>query len=132
MTAEKVEQASRGVTTAKARLDSTLGALQLRLKPASLAGEAWDGVKGKSADLAEGALEAARQRPGAVAAAVAAIGLFLAREPIKRGIARMISGEEDEGAHDDLITTRIETASDRFNVLEPVTGEKVKSREGVE
>ena len=133
MSAERLEQTRRSLTLARARLDSTLGALQHRLKPANLAGEAWDGVKGKSADLAEGALEAARKRPGAVAAAVAAIGLFLAREPIKRGIARMISGkeEEDQGAHEDLVTTRIETASDRFNVLEPVPGKKVKLKEGV-
>jgi hypothetical protein len=139
MSVERVEQAKRGLTDAKARLDSTLGALQHRLKPANLAGEAWDGVKDKSADLAEGAMEAARKRPGAVAAAVAAIGLFLAREPIRRGIARMISGdeEEDQGAHEELVTTRIETAGDRFNVLEPVAGAKVtgtrtKVKEGVD
>ena len=134
MSAERVEQASRGVRTARARLDSTIGALHHRLKPANLAGEAWDGVKGKSAELAEGALDAARKRPAAVAAALAALGLFLAREPIKRGIGRLVSGEAEENQETDeadLITTRIETARDRFNVLEPVTGKTLKAREGV-
>lgn len=133
MSIERVEQASRSVTKARASLDSTLGALQHRLKPANLAGEAWDGVKGKSADLAEGALETARKRPGAVAAAIGALALFLARDPIKRGIARMISpgDDEDEGAQGELITTRIETASDRFNVREPVSGVKKRLKEGV-
>jgi hypothetical protein len=131
MSAERVEQASRNVTTARARLDSTIGALQHRMKPANLAGEAWDGVKGKSADLAEGALDAARKHPGTVAGLLGALGLFLARDPIRRGIGRLVSGGEDEDESEELITTRIETASDRFNVLEPVTGGQAKLREGV-
>jgi len=131
MSAERVEQASRDVRLARARLDSTIGALQHRMKPGNLAGEAWDGVKEKSADLAEGALDAAKKRPGAVAIALGALGLFLAREPIKRGIGRLVSGEEDDENDEELITTRIETASDRFNVLEPVAGRKVKLKEGV-
>lgn len=131
MTAERLEQAQRDVARARARLDSTIGALQHRMKPANLAGEAWDGVKDKSADLAEGALDAARKRPAAVAVAIGALGLFLAREPIRRGIGRLVSGEEAEGESEELITTRIETASDRFNVLEPVSGSKVKLKEGV-
>lgn len=132
MSADRVEEASRALRLARARLDSTVGALQHRMKPANLAGEAWDGVKDKSADLAEGALEAAKKRPAAVAIAIGALGLFLARDPIKRGIGRLVSGEvEDEGANEELITTRIETASDRFNVLEPVSGRNVKLKEGV-
>jgi hypothetical protein len=131
MSAERVEQASRKVREARARLDSTIGALQHRMKPANLAGEAWDGVKGKSADLAEGALDATKKHPAAVAAVLGALGLFLAREPIRRGIGKLVSGNEGEEENEELITTRIETASDRFNVLEPVSGKKVKLREGV-
>ena len=131
MSAERVEQASRDVTMARARLDSTIGALQHRMKPANLAGEAWDGVKEKSADLAEGALDATRKHPAAVAVALGALGLFLAREPIKRGIGKLVSGEDGDDESEELITTRIETASDRFNVLEPVSGTKVKLKEGV-
>jgi hypothetical protein len=131
MSAERVEQASRVLRTARARLDGTIGALQHRMKPANLAGEAWDGVKEKGADLAEGALDATRKHPAAVAALLGALGLFLAREPIRRGIGRLVSGEESDGEGEELITTRIETSSDRFNVLEPVSGDKVKLKEGV-
>ena len=132
MSAERVEQASRGVRMARARLDSTIGALQHRMKPANLAGEAWDGVKGKSADLAEGARDATRKHPAAVAALLGALGLFLARDPIRRGIGRLVSGDADQEEGEELITTRIETASDRFNVLEPVSGKKMKLKEGVD
>jgi Protein of unknown function (DUF3618) len=97
---ERVEQAKRNALTARARLDSTLGALQHRLKPGNLAGEAWDGVKDKSADFADGALQAVRKRPAAVSAVVGALALFLAREPLKRGISRLISGDGDEEGND--------------------------------
>lgn len=100
MSLERVELARRNVVTARARLESTLGALQHRLRPGNLAGEAWDGVKDKSADLADGALQAVKKRPAAVSAVVGALALFLAREPLKRGISRLISGDEDEQGND--------------------------------
>ena len=61
---DRAGQARRGRAPAR-RFDGTLAAVQQRLKPGNLAGEAWDGVKDKSADLADGALrggeEAARR-----------------------------------------------------------------------
>ena len=53
--------------------------VQQRLQPGNLAGEAWDGVKDKSADLADGALQAVKKRPAAVSLALGAFALFLAR-----------------------------------------------------
>ena len=100
MSLERVEQAKRDSLAARARLESTLGALQHRLRPGNLAGEAWDGVKDKSADLADGALQAVKKRPAAVSAVVGALALFLAREPLKRGLTRLISGEDDEQGND--------------------------------
>lgn len=99
MSLADVEQAKRNAVMARARLDSHIAALQLRLRPANLAGEAWDGVKGKSADLADGAMEAVKKRPAAVSAALGALALFLAREPLKRAAVRLISGAnpDEEG-----------------------------------
>jgi len=98
MSLERVEQARRNQVRAKARLDGTLGALQHRLRPGNLAGEAWDGVKDKSADLAEGALQAVKKRPGTVSMAVGVFALFLARGPLTRAVGRYISGDgTDEG-----------------------------------
>jgi ElaB/YqjD/DUF883 family membrane-anchored ribosome-binding protein len=91
---ESVEQAKRNTVRARARLESTLGAVQQRLHPSSLAGEAWDGVKDKSADLADGALQAVRKRPAIASAAIGALALFLAREPIRRAVTRMVSGDD--------------------------------------
>ena len=97
-----IEQAKREAVRARARLERTLAEVQQRLSPGNLAGEAWDGVKDKSADLAEGALQAVKSRPKAVSLAVGALAVFLARQPLKRAVSRLISGDgegnEDEGA----------------------------------
>jgi len=97
-----IEQAKREAVRAKERFEHTLADVQERLSPGNLAGEAWDGVKDKSADLAEGALEAVKSRPKAVSLAVGALALFLARQPLKRAVSRLISGDgegnEEEGA----------------------------------
>ena len=97
-----IEQAKREAVRAKERFERTLADVQQRLSPGNLAGEAWDGVKDKSADLAEGALEAVKSRPKAVSLAVGALALFLARQPLKRAVSRLISGDgegnEEEGA----------------------------------
>lgn len=56
--------------------------LQERLSPRTLTRDAIDGVKHKSADLVEDAVDAVRARPVAAGGFVAAIALFLAREPL--------------------------------------------------
>ena len=122
MTLAAVEQAKREAVMARRRLDSTLIAVQQRLRPANLAGEAWDGVKDKSADLADGALGAVRKRPAAVSMALGAFALFLAREPLKRAVTRLIAGEEED---DGRIVTRIETGDAKFNASAPIVDASV-------
>ena len=63
-------------------LMATAHELQDRLSPKTLARGAWQGAKEKGADLAEDAVDAVRARPVAVTGIVAAITLFLAREPL--------------------------------------------------
>ena len=67
---------------ARARLMETARELQDRLSPATLAQNAWEGAKSKGADLAEEAVDAVRRRPAIASGVVAAIALFLAREPL--------------------------------------------------
>ena len=124
MSLDRVEQAKRNVVAARARLDSTLVAVQSRLKPGNLAGEAWDGVKEKSADLADGALTAVRSRPAAVSVAVGAFALFLARAPIRRAVTKLLSDEE-EPADDGRIVTRIETQDSKFSASAPIVDASV-------
>jgi hypothetical protein len=116
-----LEKARRAAVAARQRLDSTLVSVQQRVRPANLAGEAWGGVKDKSADIADGALQAVRKRPAAVSVAVGAVALFLAREPIRRAVSRLLSddGETDEG----LIVTRIESDEAQFNLSSPIVTE---------
>jgi hypothetical protein len=100
MSAPSVEQAKRDSVNARGRLEMTIADVQQRLRPGSLAGEAWGGVKEKSADLADGALKAVKKRPAAVSLALGAFALFLARSPIKRAVTRLVSrdkGDGDEG-----------------------------------
>jgi hypothetical protein len=96
MSANQLTAARREAELARERLGRTLDQLRYRLKPATLASGAWDGVKEKSADLAEDAVQAVKGRPKAVSLALAAFTLFLAREPIKSAAGRFFWDDEDE------------------------------------
>ena len=71
------------VARTRAALIDTARELQARLQPKTLASEAWEKAKIKGADLAEDAVDAVKKRPVAVGGVVAALTMFLAREPIK-------------------------------------------------
>jgi hypothetical protein len=100
MSLAAIEMAKRDALRAKERFDLTLATAQHRLSPGTLAEQAWDGVKDKSADMAEGALQAVKSRPKAVSLALGAFAIFLARAPLKRAVTRLISGEGDEDGND--------------------------------
>jgi hypothetical protein len=100
MSLAEIAAAKRAALVAKDRFDRTLAAAQHRLSPGNLAEEAWDGVKDKGADLAEGALDAVKSRPKAVSLALGAFALFLARRPLTRAVGRLISGEGGEDGND--------------------------------
>jgi hypothetical protein len=76
----------------RARLMATAQQLQERLSPRTLARDAWQGAKGKGADLAEDAVDAVRARPIATTGIVAAITMFLAREPLIDLAGRIAGG----------------------------------------
>ena len=67
---------------ARSQLMTTAHRLQERVSPGTLAQNAWEGAKDKGANLAENAVDAVRSRPLAATGIVAAITLFLAREPL--------------------------------------------------
>jgi hypothetical protein len=79
----KVVAAQIEVERTRAALMETARELQQRLQPKTLASEAWEKAKVKGADLAEDAVDAVKSRPAAVGGVVAALAMFLAREPIK-------------------------------------------------
>ncbi len=66
----------------RARVMATAHELQERLSPKVLARDAWQGAKEKGAGLAEDAVDAVKSRPLATGGVIAAITMFLAREPL--------------------------------------------------
>lgn len=83
--AEARERANQARARLFATFDDLLGAfrlLQQRLEPSHLARDAWEAAKAKGADVAEDAVDAVAKRPIAATGVVAAIALFLAREPL--------------------------------------------------
>jgi ElaB/YqjD/DUF883 family membrane-anchored ribosome-binding protein len=60
--------------------------------PSHLARDAWESAKDKGADLAEDAVDAVRSRPLATTGVVAAIALFLAREPLMDLASKLAGG----------------------------------------
>lgn len=107
-----IEQARREALRARGRFERTLAAVQQRLRPGNLAEEAWDGVKDKSADLADGALQAVRKRPAVVSVALGAFALFLARAPLKRAVSRLISGSGEADGIDSPDAELSESSAD--------------------
>ena len=82
----RVIAAQAEVAQAREALIDTARELQQRLQPKTLAREAWESAKNKGADMAEDAVDAVKRRPVATGGIIAAIAMFLAREPIKDGV----------------------------------------------
>jgi Protein of unknown function (DUF3618) len=87
VTALKIEAERR-----RARLMASADQIQQRLSPKRLTSDAWQGAKEKGADLAENAVDAVKARPLAAGGVVAAITLFLAREPLMDLAGRLAHG----------------------------------------
>ena len=62
------------------------------LTPSHLMRDAWESAKDKGADLAEEAVDAVRARPLTTTGVVAAIALFLAREPLMDLASKVAEG----------------------------------------
>jgi len=83
----EIEQAKRNAAVAKARVQSTAGALKQRLHPRTLAADAADTVKVKTGAIGE----QARRRPGAAAAVAGAATLIVLRKPLVKLARRLFS-----------------------------------------
>jgi len=91
MSIEALQQAKSEAIAARARFFDTLGETQQRLKPGTLANQAWTGMKDKTAEAAGNAVEAVKKRPTTVALVLGGLALFLARRPIGRAASDMVS-----------------------------------------
>ena len=77
---------------ARAKLMGTAHELQDRLSPKTLTRDAWEGAKTKGADLVEDAVDAVKSRPLTTTGIVAAITMFLAREPLMDLASNVVDG----------------------------------------
>ena len=94
----EITAARTEVERSRARLMATAHELQDRLKPRTLARGAWEGAKDKGAYLAEDAVDAVRARPYAATGVVAAIAMFIAREPLMDLASKLVNGVSDKRA----------------------------------
>ena len=97
MSVEALQQAKSEAVAARVRFLDTLGEAQERLRPGNLAGEAWTGVKDKTAEAAGNAVEAVKSRPKTVALVLGGLALFLARRPIGRAASGLVSRRRGRG-----------------------------------
>ena len=118
MSAGEISIAKQEAERARRRLASTAAELQQRLRPGTIASNAWAGVKDKSGEMADGAVEAVKARPVPVAAFLTAFTLFLARAPLKAAVAKLFSGggEDDE----DRVTVRLDGGDNDYDLTAPI------------
>ncbi len=117
LSADNIERAKIEAEQARKQLANTLGAVQYRLRPANLMSDAWDGVRDKSSALADDAVQAVKDRPAAASGVVAAVAIFLAREPILKAVSRFFASRKanDEG----LITADLITVDENYDLTAP-------------
>ena len=123
----ELERAQYEAEQAKKQFASTLSGLQYRLKPATLANNAWEGVRDKStvmADdaklavngIADEAFHAVKERPGIASGVAAALLIFIAREPLWRLVSKPFRHQEDTS---DLVTTDLEATDEKYDLTAP-------------
>jgi hypothetical protein len=120
MSAPEILQAKREAELARRNALATASELQRRLKPSTLASNAWEGVTDKAADVSNGAVEAVKARPVAASAAVGAVTLFLVRSPLRSILSRLFRRKPDGT----LVTTRLDNSDGQFDLTAPVADRK--------
>jgi ElaB/YqjD/DUF883 family membrane-anchored ribosome-binding protein len=86
----EIAAARAEVNRSRSRLLATAHELQDRLSPRTLARNTWEGAKEKGADIAENTVDAVKSRPLAATGVVAALTMFLAREPLFELAGRVV------------------------------------------
>ena len=84
----KVIAAKIEVERTKGALLDTASELVERFQPHNIVDDIWEQAKNKGADIAEGAVDAVAKRPVAVGGVVAALAMFLARDPLKKATVK--------------------------------------------
>jgi hypothetical protein len=94
---ERLEAAEADVERTREALIGTLRELTHQFEPHRLVREMWEDAKDKGADLAENAVDAVRARPLASTGVVAAVAMFLAREPLMELAGKLAGRKKKTG-----------------------------------
>lgn len=108
------------VAQAKTQLMSTVDQLKHRLKPATLASDAWRGIKDKSSDYAGKGVHAVSDHRGAAGGAAAAIILFLLRGPIATALTKLFGSDDGPGR----VTTDLTDTDQDFDLTAPIVKQR--------
>ena len=114
----RVAAARIAVERARGALLETANELLERFQPHNLASDLWEQAKIKGADLAEDAVDAVAKRPVAVGGVVAALAMFLAREPLKKATVKFY----------DVMTPLLEPRSKRAALKPKAAAKPVSSK----
>lgn len=117
MSANELKRAKQEAEQARRRLAATAAELQQRLKPGTIASNAWAGVRDKSGEIADTTVEAVKARPVPVAAALTVFTLFLARAPLKSAVSWLFSGSAED---EDLVTVRVDKGDENYDLTAPI------------
>lgn len=106
----EISAARAEVDRSRSRLIGTAHELQERLSPKTLARHTWQGAKEKGADLAENTVDAVKARPIAATGVVAAVTMFLAREPLLELAGKVVGRGKRKTTHRKTKTNETEKA----------------------
>jgi hypothetical protein len=98
------------VEIARKRMLGTFGELQRQFAPRALVREAWETAREKGAELAEETVDAVKSRPLAATGVVAAITMFLAREPLIDLAGKLVGGVSKRKARKRTRAAKAKTA----------------------
>ena len=93
--AADIEQARRNAAAARARVQSTMGALKQRLNPRNIAADAREKVRETTGAISQKASGAVRKRPAATTAAAGIAALVLFRKPVGK-LAKLLFRRRDK------------------------------------
>lgn len=102
---------------ARKSLASTAAALQYRLKPQTIVNTAWEGVRDRSSLMADDALQVVKDRPGAASGVMAALVIFLARNPLLRLLSRIFSRKRREDKA--IVKANLDNDKGNFDLTAP-------------
>jgi len=115
-----VPAAKAEAEAAKRQFMGTLHELQYRLKPSTIANDAWSGVRDTATSRGDQARTMVKEKPQLAGAAAAALVLFFARKPLWKLLSKPFHRDN----RDDHLTTNLAKTDPQVDLKAPVISDK--------